>query len=486
MLRSLYSGISGLKVHQTAMDVIGNNISNVNTIGFKASSTKFSDVLYQTSQGATAPNPVMGKAGTNPMSIGLGASVASISTDMAAQGGAQRTDNALDLMINGTAFFIVSQGGTNYFTKAGAFNKDGQGMLATEAGAYVMGWGVDPDNPNNILQTSVKPLKISTVDNMTSEPEGTSEVYFTGNVDQTDTALVKGRTLQMEFYDNLGNKYTAAYKLTQQDTVDKNVYDVELTDIKDDEGMSIFIEKIEENGQEKYIPKVPTPSIDLGQNTFTLSSVDEETGKVELSGVASTLTFNASTGKFVSIDDGNTSGNKIKLNINTGSVGDISAEKLFSEINVDFSAMTMYEDNGNSSITAERGDRELGVGAGKTKGAYKGVSVGTDGRIYAAYSNGDTKLLGQIAVAQFTNPSALEAIGNNMYKITQSSGDFDGIGKDISEIGLSFSTGVLEMSNVDISTEFTNMITTQRGFQANSRIITTSDTLLEELINLKR
>ena len=127
-----------------------------------------------------------------------------------------------------------------------------------------------------------------------------------------------------------------------------------------------------------------------------------------------------------------------------------------------------------------------GLEAGRALGTLQGVSIQTNGMIYASYSNGQKRLLGQIAVAEFANASGLQKEGNNLYSATQNSGDFNGIGIDISANGDCMNTGVLEMSNVDLSAEFTEMITTQRGFQANSRIITVSDTLLEELVNLKR
>ncbi len=145
----------------------------------------------------------------------------------------------------------------------------------------------------------------------------------------------------------------------------------------------------------------------------------------------------------------------------------------------------MYATSATSTIKANRGDLK-GLGGGRKVGTLDEVSINTDGKIYGIYDNGEEKLLGQIAVAKFTNPAGLEAIGNSLYQTTQNSGDFDGIGQEVTDGGGTMSQGVLEMSDVDLSTEFTDMIVTQRGFQANSRIITTSDTMLEELINLKR
>ena len=157
----------------------------------------------------------------------------------------------------------------------------------------------------------------------------------------------------------------------------------------------------------------------------------------------------------------------------------------FDNIEIDFSNLLNYNNNGSSTASLSGGDED-GDGKGKKLGTLTGLSVDTSGKIYGSYDNGNTVLLGQIAVAQFANAAGLEATGDNCYKTTLNSGDFDGIGVEISADGSSISTGELEMSNVDLASEFTSMITTQRGFQANSRVITTSDSMLEELISLKR
>lgn len=153
---------------------------------------------------------------------------------------------------------------------------------------------------------------------------------------------------------------------------------------------------------------------------------------------------------------------------------------------MDFSKSTCYENGDNCTLDLLKGDEKKINGTGKKLGKLTGLQVQEDGKIFGNYDNGNTTLLGQIAVANFANPSGLEKLGDNCYRTTLNSGEFDGIGQDITTDGGKMTSGVLEMSNVDLSTEFTEMITTQRGFQANSRIITTSDTLLEELVNLKR
>ncbi|HEX3023072.1 MAG TPA: flagellar hook-basal body complex protein, partial [Lachnospiraceae bacterium] len=199
----------------------------------------------------------------------------------------------------------------------------------------------------------------------------------------------------------------------------------------------------------------------------------------------SQLRFNATSGAFISTT---ASAKTNTLDLKITSKGDNAEGTLFGKdgvITMDCSSITQYSTTGACSINSNKGDLE-GAGAGRKVGKLSGVSIAQDGKIYGSYDNGTSKLLGQVAVANFSNPAGLEAVGTGLFAATQNSGDFDGRGVDVTADGGKLSTGVLEMSNVDLSSEFTEMITTQRGFQANSRIITTSDTLLEELINLKR
>ena len=488
MLRSLYSGISGLKVQQTSMDVIGNNIANVNTVGFKSSTVRFTDVLYQKSAGASAPDTANGIAGQNGRQIGLGASVGAIKSNITAQGGSQITDSGTDVMINGNAFFVVNSGGTNYFTRNGSFTIDGAGYLSTETGEYVMGYNVDEET-GNIVKKEVERLHLYSPENTLLEPEATTDVYLTGNIDQNDTDLDIGKTMQIEFFDSLGNMYSAKLKFTKNESVDNNTYSVALTDVVDSTGTSLFLDKAVVNGATTYTQKDTLPSISFGGSEYTLDSFDPVTGEVTLTGTATELVFNASTGNFVSIGGTNAEGEantSVILSVSTEQTGDTSSENLFRDIDVDFTSLTMFENSGTSSIISNRGNLENGLGAGQATGTMSGISIGSDGKIYAAYTNSVTKLLGQLASTTFTNPAGLEAMGSGLYTTTVNSGEFDGIGSPITELGLDFTVGALEMSNVDLATEFTNMITTQRAYQANSRVITTSDTLLEELISLKR
>ncbi|MCR5428961.1 MAG: flagellar hook protein FlgE [Lachnospiraceae bacterium] len=478
MMRSLYSGVSGLKVHQTKMDVIGNNISNVNTVGFKSSAVNFSDILYQTTSSASGPNATTGTAGINAKQIGLGSSVASISSTVSVSGGSQRTDNALDIMIEGDQFFVVNNGKQNYFTRAGAFTVDANGVLCNAAGCKVMGWQVDPNDPSKCVQDTVSELRVMSPDTQYIEPEATTNVYVSGNIDYKDTQLTTdtGKTTTLAFYDNLGQSYMAVMKVKQSDEYN-NQYKVSITNILDSKGQSIFVNKTEEeDGTITYSASAITSFI-FGAEGDEISAEVDEDGNVNIDMEGVDLVFDAATGKFSSVG-GEEGGKSINFMVNAD-------PSPFTMIDVDFSSMTMYASSGSSSFSCSRGSLD-GQGAGAPKGEMSGISVDTSGRIYGTYDNGDTKLLCQIAVASFANAAGLEAVGNNLFAATMNSGDFDGVGEDISSNGGKMNTGVLEMSNVDLSTEFTQMITTQRGFQANSRTITVSDTLLEELINLKR
>lgn len=494
-MRSLFSGVSGLKVHQTKMDVIGNNIANVNTSGFKASNVNFSDIFYQTTQAATGPNAQTGAAGQNAMQIGLGSNLASITANITTPGGAQRTDNPLDVMITGDAFFVVNSAGTNYFTKSGAFNVDAGGTLCTASGAAVMGWQVD--NDGNIIKSQVSSLKVMSPENQYANPELTTKATVKGNVASGDPQLLtaEGVPVNISFYDNLGNSYTAKLSIKAANAADASAgkYSVELTDIvNDNDGKSIFYTKNATTGLNEAIAGT---EVTFGGLTY---KYDAATDKIVGTGTAAnTLKFNPSNGTFDYVGPatppaaGAAKPTSMGLKITTTNgefVPPGVAAATYTGIEIGMSNLTQFGGEGKSSaVTATKGDaKNNNEGAGLPVGEMTGLKVDNAGKIYGTYSNGTQKLLGQIAVTTFSNPSGLEAVGGNMFAQTQNSGEFDGIGQDVTAGGGKLNTGVLEMSNVDLSNEFTQMITTQRGFQANSRIITTSDTLLEELINLKR
>lgn len=568
MMRSLYSGVAGLKTHQTRMDVIGNNIANVNTTAYKSSSMTFSELMSQTTQKASGANATTGVGGTNAKQIGLGVKAGAINTAITTQGSAQSTGNPFDIMITGDNFFVVSNGSENFFTRDGSFYVDGAGNLAmTSTGYNVMGWGVD-ETTGNIKQDTVTALRIMSAANMTYPPEATTKANISGILDENDKDVTSanGKTVNLNFFDARGYSYTAKFTFKQSGGDKTNEYSMELNKILDSTGAEIDISKLKfgNQSQQKMETKVTlntdaykwdgkvlktkdgttevanladifkadgsliTPADDTAAqkqqkaldaiakaygyegstdeflNLYITSTANKDkqltiqdllgnmmagktTDVLPADGSAitmegryfegTTVVFNKDTGKLESVG-----GSTTNLNVNAA----FSAlGGNFSDVTIDLSECTNYDNKGTSTIGATSGDLD-GLGTGRRLGDMIGVSIQKDGMIYASYDNGMTKLLGQIATAAFANASGLEKEGDNLYSATLNSGEFDGIGVDITAGGGYMSTGQLEMSNVDLSSEFTEMITTQRGFQANSRIITVSDTLLEELTNLKR
>ena len=577
MMRSLYSGVAGLKTHQTRMDVIGNNIANVNTTAFKSSSMVISELMRQTTQNASGSNPLTGVGGINPRQIGLGVKTGAINVNITGQGASQSTGNPFDIMITGENFFVVSNGTENFFTRDGSFYVDGAGNLAmTSTGFNVMGWGVDEET-GKIKQDTVAALRIMSQENMTYPPEATSRANIAGILDKEDKDVTSanGKVVNLNFYDNLGYSYTAKFVFRQ--SADPTKYSLEFSKLIDAKGNEV--ELTEEQKQAVLgggVPQVQEKktTIKLGDNytwnsgnleannevlayatgdaTYPYSTVpvdewnslsaaekaaeydkavaqiakaygyegSEEQFKnlqvpVEVGGTTTPYTigdiiagratgvtlesalgtevestgrvyygyeveFDGDKGYILSVGGNNTT---FTANFNLASLGEGFTH--FSNIEIDLSQISMFSNKGTSTIGADKGDLE-GLGTGRRTGDMIGVSIQNNGMIYASYDNGMTKLLGQIATASFPNASGLEKAGDNLYSATLNSGEFDGIGVDITANGGYMSSGQLEMSNVDLSAEFTEMITTQRGFQANSRIITVSDTLLEELTNLKR
>ena len=434
MMRSLYSGVAGLKSHQTKMDVIGNNIANVNTIGFKSQSVTFSDVLYQTTQGASGANEETGAGGTNAKQIGLGSSVSAISTKVAESGGSQATNNPFDIMINGDSMFIVSNNGVNYFTKAGNFAVDATGTLVTSQGYAVMGW--DADGEGNVTKSNVQAICLYSAENQYASPVATTAGVVSGNINKEDESFSSEQGIistNVTFYDTLGYKYQATIDIEQVDGYEYS----------------------------------------LSVSAVTCDGKTVELDETALEGLLTDATLNFSDATGAIEGDGLITLNVTSLGINS----------LTSDVVIDFSKMTCM--GTDTALIPARGDIQ-GFNAGRTVGNLSGVSIQKDGKIVATYDNGDQRVIAQIAVANFTNLSGLEKAGDNLFSATLNSGEFDGIGDDITADGGYFTTGVVEMSNVDLAAEFTEMITTQRGYQANSRIITVSDTMLEELINLKR
>ena len=467
MMRSLFSGVAGLKTHQTRMDVIGNNIANVNTVAYKSQSATFQELMYQNTQNASAANEATGRGGINAKQIGLGSSLAAINTNITQSGSSQSTGNAFDVQISGDSFFIVSDGQQNHFTRAGAFYVDGVGNLAMTSNGYnVMGWQPNEDG-TDVLVDTVSPLKIMSAENLTSAPEQTTKAYLDGVIDKNDSNVTSstGRLVNISVYDNLGYSYIVqlAIKQVTDGTPPKPVdgeYTITPVKLLNSDGKDLLNKDTNPTGK--------AAQITIGDLTDNKIVFDTQTGALKIPKINDDKEAN------------------FTITIENDATGSAGVDAFVNPISIDLANLKMYDNKGTSTVAGHYGDVQ-GRNAGRKKGALSGVAIQQDGKIYGSYDNGTSKLLGQIAVASFANASGLEKIGDNLYDTTQNSGEFDGIGKDITSDGAgAMKTGVLEMSNVDLSAEFTEMITTQRGFQANSRIITVSDTMLEELINLKR
>ena len=560
MMRSMYSAVSGLKTHQTRMDVIGNNIANVNTVAFKSSSVTFSDILYQTTSNASGANAATGTGGINAKQIGLGTTAAATKVSITSAGASETTGNPFDIRLtdkNSTNFFIVNNGSENVFTRSGSFYVDGSGNLCMSSTGYtVMGWQVD-ETTGQIKKDTVSALRIMQEKNLTSAPEATTQATISGVLDENDTDVksTSGKVMNLNFFDTLGYQYTAKFAvkaaLNADGTYADGKYTVELTSILDSNNKNIIADLTSAQIRTIFGNDITTSVTNTYTSTAsgysftdaaTVEYTDRETGTTytlsdadgdgvytsadgtvsrnlqdifglsdsewsNLSGTdyrysiteqddgtyACTLTkdsatyeldFNTADGKFQSI--GGSANGTVGLNLSLLTSGLLNNNGNFENITVDFTQCLNYENSGKSTLGADSGATDGTTGKGRKLGAMTGVTIDASGKIYGTYDNGNTELLGQIAVAQFSNASGLEKVGESCYRTTLNSGEFDGIGVEVSADGSSMTTGELEMSNVDLSTEFTSMITTQRGFQANSRVITTSDTLLEELVNLKR
>lgn len=418
MLRSLFSGVSGLRNHQIRLDVISNNIANVNTIGYKGSRCNFRDVLYQTQLGATAPQG--GRGGINPRQVGLGVTVGSIDTVMS-QGNIETTGRNTDLAIEGDGFFLLGDdNGAQFFTRAGAFSLDQAGNLINAGnGLKVVGWNADASgtlDPDNAV-----PGFIQIVRGAEMPPAATSTVAYLGNLDARAATGIT-RTAQKTVYDSLGNTHELTITFTKTAVANQWSWAATTSEagITVDDGAG-------------------------GAATGVLNFTDAGAYSSEVPAVA--------TVRFTGIP------NAANIVMDLG-----------------FNPLTQYA----SAATANAGEQN-----GYLRGSLTEFSMDTSGIITGYYTNGRSRALAQVATAIFNNPEGLMRWGDTLFQESNNSG--------VPQVGVALSggrgtlkPGALEMSNVDLSQEFTNLIITQRGFQASSRVITTSDEVLQELVNLKR
>jgi flagellar hook protein FlgE len=444
MLRSMFSGVSGLRSHQTKMDVIGNNIANVNTVGFKASRVTFQEVYNQTLKAASAPTSATGRGGTNAHSIGLGVSVASIDV-FHTQGGAQRTDKATDLSLDGDGFFILSDGTRNYYTRAGNFIEDPHGYLVAANGLKVQGW-TNRDSDGNIVTTG--PTREINLANLSMSPQVSSRIRFEGNLNSrlADDGIVEYTT---SIIDNLGEEHSI-----------KLIFSRVTREILDPDGNPII--EIVPNQWNLVIEPANNDSKILTSPLYDTKDADAR--PIEFDG----------NGKLVYPLDGIT----IPLIEFSNGSDPIMLVDDVGGLTIEFDPEKMTQNDSESTFKIAESD-------GYKYGTLTNITIDSMGRIIGIYSNGMSRIDAILAISRFNNPAGLLKLGDNLFEISANSGD-----PIIGQAGIDgralINPGALEMSNVDLATEFTDMIITQRGFQANSRIITTSDEILQELVNLKR
>jgi flagellar hook protein FlgE len=421
MLQALLAGVASIKAQQTRMNVIGNNLANVNTTAYKGSRVTFQDMIAQTIRGASRPNNALG--GTNPIQYGLGVLISG--TDInGEQGSLSATNRPTDLAIQGSGFFMVSNGDRMAYTRDGAFDIDADGVLVHRStGERVLGWTADPAtgvfNENDVVGVNSK--LVIPIGQRTAV-QVTTTASFAGNLDASEAITPAPlppvtdpawRTASVRTYDSLGAPQDLTLHFIKSNT---------------------------------------------GEWTWQVTS---DNGAAVTGG--GTLTFN---GQGIL-----TGGSPASITI-TPPAGGAPAF----DVELDFTRI--------GQLAVESQVQSAGQN-GFPPGSLQGFSIGVDGTITGLFTNGLTRPLGRIAMVIFPNANGLERMGNNMWRSTDNSG-LPVIGASKSGGRGSINAGFLEQSNIDIGNEFTDLIVTQRGFQANTKVVTTVDEMLQDLINMKR
>ena len=466
MMRSLFSGVSGLQNHQTRMDVIGNNIANINTTGFKRNRVNFQDILYQQLQGAARPTAEIG--GVNPREVGLGMSVASIDT-VHTQGSLQTTGIGTDLAISGNGFFVLDNAGQQLFTRAGAFSVDAAGYMVNPAnGMSVQGWMAEEIGGIEILDVS-QPIGDITIPIGGRDPaRATTIVNFASNldrripelVDPTDPLQVLQSTwnTQINIYDAFGERHILQVQFTRVpvgEDVLPNTWNAAVTVLAADGSetdTTVAFGAADPDAEGAF-------TVNFANNGLLLSAVDgADVASPEEGPVQMVVSFDV-PGTY---EDGAPIRQEFILDL--GSVGSYDR------------AITQFAHASTSRAVEQDG---------RTMGYLDNFQIDRRGVITGVFSNGSARELGQVAMASFTNQGGLEKTGDTTFRESNNSG-LANIGTASTMGRGTIVSGALEMSNVDMADQFTDMIITQRGFQANSRTIQTADQLLQEVLTLKR
>ncbi len=463
MMRSLYSGVSGMQNHQTRLDVIGNNVANVNTTGFKRGRVNFHDMISQQLSGAASPTTEVG--GVNPKEVGLGVMVASIDT-IFTQGNLQSTGVSTDVAIQGNGFFVLKNGEETFYSRAGAFGVDSEGTLVNPAnGMRVQGWMAEELNGEMILNTAGSTEDLIIPVGTKDPAKATENVNFACNLNKNTPEILDGAseadiakgtwTTEQKIYDSFGNTHMLSVSFTRV-TGNPNQWQATVL--------------IDPDNADTTQTRVGLGTTDGTANTFlvnfdntgTLLSVTDSAGNV--TNPEGEIVLQASFN--VPESNADEAGNPYRqtLNINLGTIG--SQKNTITQSASQSSTKAYYQD-------------------GYTMGYLDNFKIDSSGIITGVYSNGTNRVIGQIALATFTNQGGLEKAGENTYVESNNSGLANIGTSGIAGKG-SMLAGALEMSNVDLTEQFTDMIVTQRGFQASSKTIQTADTLLDTVLNLKR
>jgi flagellar hook protein FlgE len=431
MLRSMFAAVSGLRAHQSYMDVVGNNIANVNTTGYKSSGAIFQDLLSQTINGAGAPID-MTKGGTNPAQVGLGVRLSSIQTNFA-QGASQLTGRATDFAIQGDGLFVINQGGVQGFTRAGSFSLDGLGQLVDPDGGFVQGWQADTKGNLN-TNAAIGNIKIPV--GQTIAPVTTQNIKIGGNL-PSDMATGQIIDVSQNVYNSLGTSVPIRVEFTKvADTAGSVNWTVQAYDSANNPLLGA--------GATPPNPQAVPLTFDLNGNRTSPDTVISQADLDKIAGTAGTW---AAAG----------------ITLNMGAT--TAVDRL----------------TGSATLNSVGAVSQDGSGVG----SLVSFSMSDDGMITGVFSNGRNQPLGQVALAVFANPAGLSKAGGSLYVASNNSGQ--------PQIGVAgtggrgtLSGGTLEMSNVDLAQEFTNLIVAQRGYEANAKVITASDEILQDLVNLKR
>jgi flagellar hook protein FlgE len=462
MMRSLYAGVSGLQNHQVRMDVLGNNISNVNTTGFKRGRVQFQDLLSQTMAGAASPTDRVG--GVNPKQVGLGMNIASIDT-IHTQGSLKTTGVKTDLAIQGDGFFVLRAGNQEFYTRAGDFGLDENGHLVNPAnGMRVQGWNAQTVGGDTFINTAADTEDLQIPVGGKDPASATSEVELACNLDKRTPLIPAANPTAEEVQEGTWS-------------VDKTIYD----SFGNTHTLRMNFTRIEGQPNQWQATVQVDPEAETPTNTQTNVGAEGNTTNTF------TLEF-SNVGTLQAIIDAQ--GDRIEegqLQVGVGFDVPATAPEAGAQVRQNFDLTLGEVGSVTDTVTqfAERSSTKAFRQDGYTMGYLESFKVDQSGIITGVYTNGNRRTLGQVAMASFTNPGGLEKEGENNYVVSNNSGD-----PRIGESGVAgkgkLISGALEMSNVDLAEQFTDMIVTQRGFQANSKTITTSDQMLQELLTLKR